>query len=263
MSGSLEKLAGRLWRARTSGGQVPVHAAADLATVEDAYRVQRMIEARTSKPRFGWKVGATSEAAQQSLDSDGPVSAPMHAPFCFESPASVSVFPGQSASVECEFAFRFGRDLPPRTEAYSLGKVLEAVEGLLPAIEVVGGRFEDGLGRIGQRRLIADMSAHTAFVYGQEKSDWRATDAKSHRVSLYRNGGAVRHGVGSNALGDPLLVLLWIADHLSLRGESIEAGQIVTTGTCTGITPVTHADRFVADFGTLGQVEVSIAEQPA
>ena len=96
MSESLEALAENLWRVRTSGGQVPVAAAAELATVEDAYRVQRLVEARASMPRFGWKVGATSEAAQRSLDSDGPVSAPMHAPFCFESPALVSVFPGQA-----------------------------------------------------------------------------------------------------------------------------------------------------------------------
>ena len=263
MSESLEALAENLWRVRTSGGQVPVAAAAELATVADAYRVQRMIEARASMRRFGWKVGATSEAAQRSLDSDGPVSAPMHAPSCFESPALVSVFPGQSASVECEFAFRFCRDLPRRPETYGLDEVLEAVCGLLPAIEVVGGRFEDGLSGIGQRRLIADMSAHTAFVHGWEQTGWRAIDAKSHRVSLYRNGAAVRDGVGSNALGDPLLVLLWIANHLSSRGESIDAGQIVTTGTCTGITPAAHNDRFVADFGTLGLVEATIAERSA
>ena len=263
MSSSLEKLANALWRARTSGGQVPVAAAADLASVEDAYRVQHIIEARSSTPRFGWKVGATSEAAQRGLDADGPVTAPMHTPFCFQSPAMVNVFPGQSASVECEFAFRFRRDLPSRHAEYGLDEVLEAVGGVLPAIEVVGGRFEDGLSGIGQLRLIADMSAHTAFVHGPERADWRAVDAKSHRVSLYRNGVMVRDGIGSNALGDPLLVLLWTANHLSRRGESIDAGQVVTTGTCTGITPVAHADRFTADFGTLGRVEVAIAERPA
>ncbi len=261
MSNTLETLADALWQARTSGGRVPVSAAARLASVEDAYHVQRMIEARTSMPRFGWKVGATSAAAQRSLDADGPVTAPMHTPFCFESPAVVNVYPGQSASVECEFAFRFSRDLPARARDYGLDEVLEAVSGVLPAIEVVGGRFEDGLRGIGQLRLIADMSAHTAFVHGSERVDWRALDAKTHRVRLYRNGSPLGEGVGSNALGDPLLVLLWTANHLSRRGESIEAGQVVTTGTCTGITPVSHADRFTADFGTLGRVEVTIAER--
>ncbi len=261
LSGALEVLARRLWRARTSGGQVPVTAASELASVEDAYRVQRAIEALASMPRLGWKVGATSEDAQWSLDSDGPVTAPMFAPFCFESPATVSVFPGQSASVECEFAFRFSRELQPRAADYSLREVMDAVGSLLPAIEVVGGRFEDGLGRIGQRRLVADMSAHTAFVQGRELTDWRAVDTKSHPVSLLRNGRVVREGIGSNALGDPLLVLLWTANHISRMGESIEAGQIVTTGTCTGITRVSHADNFGADFGSLGRVEVSVVEE--
>lgn len=262
MSKHLEVLSKALWQARTSGGRVPVSTASELATVDDAYRVQHIIETLAPMPRFGWKVGATSEAAQRSLNADGPVSAPMHTPFCYESPATVNVFPGQSASVECEFAFRFRRDLPARREDYSLEEVLEAVGGVLPAIEVVGGRFEDGLSGIGQLRLIADMSAHMAFIYGPERSDWRALDAKTHRVSLYRNAVLVRHGIGSNALGDPLLVLLWTANHLSRRGESIEAGQVVTTGTCTGITPVASADHFVADFGTLGRVEVTITERP-
>ena len=263
MSEHLEMLAKALWRARTSGGRVPVSTASGLASVEDAYRVQRIIESHAPMPRFGWKVGATSEAAQRSLDADGPVSAPMHTPFCYESPATVNVLPGQSTSVECEFAFRFSRDLPARATDYDLDEVLDAVAGVLPAMEVVGGRFEDGLCGIGQLRLIADMSAHTAFVYGPERSDWRALDAKTRRVSLYRNPVLVRHGIGSNALGDPLLVLLWTANHLSRRGESIEAGQVVTTGTCTGITPVADADHFVADFGTLGRVEVTITERTA
>lgn len=214
-------------------------------------------------PRFGWKVGATSEAAQRSLDADGPVTAPMHSSFCFESPAIVDVLPGHSTGVECEFAFHFRRELPARPAAYGLEEVLEAVGGVLPAIEVVGGRFEDGLSGIGQLRLIADMSAHTAFVHGPERADWRSMGIKSHRVGLYKNGVLAAEGVGANALGDPLLVLLWTANHLSRRGESIEAGQVVTTGTCTGITPVSHADRFTADFGSLGHVEVTITERSA
>ena len=263
MSEHLEMLAKALWQARTSGGRVPVPAASELASVEGAYRVQRIIETRAPMPRFGWKVGATSEAAQSGLNADGPVTAPMHTPNCLTSPATLAVFPGQGASVECEFAFRFSRDLPPRAVDYDQGEVLDAVGSVLPAVEVVGGRFEDGLSGIGQLRLIADMSAHTAFVYGPEWADWRSADIKSYHVSLYRNGEAVAHGVGSNALGDPLHVLLWTANHLSRRGESIEAGQVVTTGTCTGLTPVVHADRFTADFGTLGQVEVTIAERRA
>ena len=255
-------LARRLWQARTYGGQVPVESAAGLTSVDDAYDVQRGIEALAAMPRSGWKVGATSRDAQRSLGADGPVTAPMFAPFCFETPATVAVFPDQSSSVECEFAFRFSRDLPPRPDDYSLSEVVEAVDSLLPAIEVVGGRFEDGLGRIGHARLVADMSAHTAFVSGREVVDWRDVDLESHRVDLFRNGRAVRTGSGSDVLGSPLRVLHWTANHLSRRGESIEAGHIVTTGTCTGILRVSHGDALVADFGVLGRVEARIVQTP-
>ena len=214
-------------------------------------------------PRYGWKVGATSQEAQRALDMEAPATAPMSAPTSFQSPADVAVFPNQSASVESEFAFRFARDLPKRPTPYSKEEVVDAVDALLPAIEVVGGRFEGGFGRIGPVRLIADMVAHTAFVSGQEIADWRGVDLRSHSVTLFRNGERVGEGTGSLVLGDPLLVLHWTANHLLSRGESIKAGQIVTTGTCTGITPVAENDVFIADFGALGKVEVKIAPRPA
>ena len=261
-SGLQYTLASSLWQARIYGGQVPVESAAGLTSVEDAYDVQRRIEALAAMPRSGWKVGATSRDAQRSLGADGPVTAPMFAPYCFDTLATVAVFPNQSSSVECEFAFRFSRNLSPRADAYSLCEVVDAVGSLLPAIEVVGGRFEDGLGRIGQARLVADMSAHTAFVSGPEVIDWHEVDLESSRVDLFRNGRAVRAGNGSDVLGSPLRVLHWTANHLSRRGESIEAGQIVTTGTCTGILRVSHGDDLVADFGVLGRVEARIVEAP-
>ena len=257
-----DELANLLWKARTFGGLVPVEAASGIDSIEAAYGVQRKVEALVAMPRYGWKVGATSQEAQRALDIEGPATAPMSVPTSFQSPADVAVFPGQSASVESEFAFRFARDLPKRPTPYSLEEVLDAVDALLPAIEIVGGRFEGGFGGLGPIRLISDMVAHTAFVSGQETTDWRGIDLKSHSVSLFRNGEKVGEGTGSRVLGDPLLVLHWTANHLVSRGESIEAGQIVTTGTCTGITPVQENDVFVADFGALGKVEVKIAPKP-
>ena len=264
VAGTMDELANLLWKARSSGGLVPAEAASGIDSIEAAYGVQRKVEALVAMPRYGWKVGATSQEAQRVLDIEEPATAPMFAPTSFQSPADVAVFAGQSASVESEFAFRFVRDLPNRPTPYSLEEVLDAVDALLPAIEIVGGRFEGGFGGLGPIRLIADMVAHTAFVSGQETADWRGIDLKSHSITLFRNGEKVGEGTGSRVLGDPLLVLHWTANHLVSRGESIKAGQIVTTGTCTGITPVTEEDDvLIADFGALGKVEVKIAPKSA
>ncbi len=251
-------LATALWRARAEGGVIPRQAADGLASVEMAYGVQREITSLAGLSRLGWKVAVTSKAAQQLLGTEVPATAPMFVDHCFESPAEVAVFAGQDASVEGEFAFRFGRDLPPRETAYGRAEVLAAVAALVPAIEVVGCRFAGGFNALGAVRLVADMAANTAWLKGPERKDWRGVDLRSHTLRLHRGGETVAEGVGANVLGDPLNVLEWTANHLSALGDGIKAGEVVSTGTCTGVTPVTAGETLVADFGELGRVEVRV-----
>lgn len=254
-------LAARLWHARTGGGTLPRDATDVLDGVREAYGVQREIVTMAGLPRAGWKVGATNDAMQTLFGIDEPASAPMFQPFCLDSPAELAVFADQGTKVECEFAFTFARDLPPRPQRYTRAEVLDAVDALVPAIEVVGCRFAGGFGELGGVRLVSDMTGNSAFVAGPRTDDWRAVDVKACGVRLYVNGAFVVDGVGANALGDPLNVLEWTANHLSALGDPILAGEIITTGTCTGVTPVAAGDVAVADFGGLGRVEVRISSK--
>ena len=127
-------LATELWRARTEGGVIPRGVAEGLVSVDAAYGVQREITSLAAQPRVGWKVGATSNAAQLLLGTDVPATAPMFADHCFESPLEIAVFADQDASIESEFAFRFARDLPPRKTPYGRDEVLGAVAAVFPAI---------------------------------------------------------------------------------------------------------------------------------
>ena len=253
------RLAELLHHASMNGGLVPRSAGSILDSVETAYDVQRIAGRMAGLPRGGWKVGATSIEPQRLLGAREPATAPMFQPNCLESPATVAVFPNQSPCIEGEFAFRFSRSLPPRPDGYALEEVLEAVESVLPAIEVVGCRFEGGYDGLGALRLVADATAHTAFVSGKPSSEWSSMDLNSHRATMFRNGVKISEGTGASVLDGPLSVLLWTANHLSRLGDTIEAGEVVTTGTCTGITPVNPGDTAVANFGSLGKVELRIA----
>jgi len=51
-------------------------------------------------------------------------------------------------------------------------------------------------------------------------------------------------------------VLLWLANRQSSQGRGLKAGDIVSTGTCTGLDPVQPGDHVRADFGELGTVEI-------
>ncbi len=257
----VERLAGQLHRASKEGGLVPRSAADFLNSVQTAYEVQGMVDGMEGLRRVGWKVGATSVEPQRLLGAKEPATAPMFAPNCLSSPATVAVFANQSPCIEGEFAFRFSQTLAPRDEAYTMNEVLEAVESVMPAIEVVGCRFEGGFDGLGALRLVADATAHTAFVSGNPSTGWRDMDLNSHFAAMFRNGEKFSEGTGANVLEGPLSVLLWTANHLSRLGESIEAGEVITTGTCTGITPVSPGDVAVADFGRLGKVELRITSR--
>ena len=104
--------------------------------------------------------------------------------------------------------------------------------------------------------IVAGIAANTEWVKGRERADWRGMDLKGHPVRLYRGGELVAEGVGANALGDPLTVLEWTASHLSALGDGIKAGEMVSTGTCTGVTLIAPDETFVADFEELGRIEI-------
>ena len=58
-------------------------------------------------------------------------------------------------------------------------------------------------------------------------------------------------------LGDPLASLCWLANDLARRGESLRAGDLVTTGCCTAVIEARPGDRVEADFGSFGRVAVT------
>jgi 2-keto-4-pentenoate hydratase len=71
-------------------------------------------------------------------------------------------------------------------------------------------------------------------------------------------GQPPREGRGANVLGDPRVALAWLVNELCGLGLALEAGQVVTTGTCMTPLPIAAGDAIAADFGALGNVRVQI-----
>ena len=209
----------------------------------------------------GFKLACTSAKAQAALATDGPFYGRLLADRLFESPAEVSAGDFLFRLVEPEFAFRLGRDLPRRGEAYGEAEVAAAVADLLPAIEIVSSAFGEAWWQAGAPSLAADNAVHGALVLGAPVPDWRDLDLPGHAVRLAINGETVSEGRGANALGGPLTALTWLAN--ALRSEAsqtdqeaptLRAGDLITTGVVTGFELVGAGDDVVADFGDLGRV---------
>ena len=226
------------------------------ATREEGYAIQAAMEDVTGESLIGWKIAATSGAGQRHINVTGPMAGRLFAHRVIEDGATVSLATNLMRVAEVEFAFRFGQDLPPRAEPYTVDEVLAAVATLHPAIEVPDSRYND-FTVVGAPQLIADNACAHVFMPGPAvDGDWRGIDLAAYEVSAVLNGTGVHTGVGSNVLGDPRVALAWLVNELSGLGITVAAGQIVTTGTCVVPVVVGPGDEVRADLGAFGTLSV-------
>jgi len=249
----------RLWQARQRGGVVCLQEIVEPTSSEAAYAIQSRMAQLSGYAVRGFKVGSTSKEAQQLLGTSEPGSGPVLAPYLYTAPARVVIVPLQTPAVEGEFAFRLSRDLPPQTAAYANADVAQAIDSVAGAIEIVGTRLAGGLAGKGRYLVTADAGANVALITGAWTPVWRGLDLRAHRVSMRINGEPRGSGVGARALGDPINVLAWLANQQSRFGRGLRAGDVISTGTCTGLDDVKPGDTVVADFGYLGRVELMLA----
>lgn len=230
------------------------------ATRAEGYAIQAQFARHSALPLYGWKIAATSQAGQAHLGVDGPLAGRLLAERVIAPGVLVPFGVNHMKVVEAEFAFRMGRDLPPRATPYRVDEIMSAVATLHPAIEIPDSRFDD-FARVGVAQLIADNACAHYFTLGPAAPDtWREVDLVSHAVTGRVNGGPGRDGRGANVLGDPCVALTWLANELSGLGLTLHRGEVVTTGTCLVPLPVKARDVVRADFGTLGVIEIQFGD---
>lgn len=262
MRSEMQTLAEALWLARRDGHVVEPSEHVEPQSDQEAYDVQAEVLRLSAQELRGFKVGSTSAEAQALLGTSEPGSCPVLVSACHESPASITIVPDHMPALEGEFAFRLSRDLPPRDADYTDTEVRGAIDAVAGAIEVVGTRLKGGLAGKGRYLTTADFGANIALVVGPWTTNWHDLDLKAHPVAMHVNDDLKGHGTGARALGDPMNVMIWLANQQSRRGRGLKAGDVVSTGTCTGLDAVRPGDRVAADFGSLGTVDIRFAPEP-
>jgi 2-keto-4-pentenoate hydratase len=251
-----------LWEHWQSGQRLPalpIHLRPESRA--EGYEIQALLEHRTAKPLFGWKIAATSGAGQAHIGVDGPLAGRLLAERAYPSAALLRLGRNAMRVAEPEFAFRMAGDLAPREQPYRVDEVLKAVGTLHPAIEIPDSRYKD-FARVGAAQLIADDACAHEFIIGPAAgAEWRSLDLASHPVRAWVLENPERQGVGANVVGDPCVALTWLVNELSSLQITLRSEQIVTTGTCMTPLPIAPGDTAWADFGVLGTVNVSFARE--
>ena len=216
----------------------------------DAYAIQAELLRLTSGTRTGYKLGFTSAAMREQMGVDHPNSGVLLAAMRIDGPdlpAGELIQP----RVEPEIAIRLGRDL--HGADVTPDEVADATAAVLPAIEVVDSRYRDY--RFKSVDNIADNSSAARYVLGAPHSLADVGDLRRVEVQLHIDGRGVDQGVGAAALDSPLAAVAWLARHLAVRGERLQAGEVVLTGGLTRAHALPSGSIAEARFGAgLGTV---------
>jgi len=251
-----DRAAAALAEARWSGTTIAAFAPdCRPASVEDGYQVQAAFRTQWKDQLAGWKIGATANPIMERFGVSEPFCGPFYKADVYDSPARPLALRFNHLVIETEFAYRLGTDLPARPAGYSRGEIMEAVDALIPAFELIDCRLA-ALPLDNAPAAIADCGLNGGMVLGPTIADWRGIDVPKHSVRLLVDGAVKGEGTGALALGDPRNVLDWVVNKLSKGGVGLQRGQIFSTGTCTGVVALEQGQTAVGDFGTLGKVEV-------
>jgi len=228
---------------------------------EEGYKVAAEIVKlrRTRGERtVGRKVGFTNRNIWAEYGATAPIWGPVYdrtliyaADDCATVPLSGSVRP----RLEPEIAFML--KVPLSVGVDDPLRILERVEWIAPSFEIVDCHFADWKFRPADS--VADFAFHWRLVVGAQfclsGADLRAVAShlRDCTVTLCRNGTAVDHGVGANALGHPAIVLARLADLLSRQTqfESLASGEVITTGTLTSAMPIHPGETWTSRYNGL------------
>ena len=233
--------------ARAGGPVVPWHniVPADRA---GAYAIQDATLAAMG-PVAGWKVGAKGPNAE-------PHCAPLPSSGIHASGVTLTGSAWRWRCVEVEVAFRLGRDLDPEGRLLAPAELAGAFDAVLPVIEVVESRLLDGQAADPLVQL-ADVQCHGALVLGSPSAFAPAQlDLRAVEASLNFGTASAAHTHGGNPAQDVWRLLSWLALHCAQRGQPLRTGQIVTTGSCTGLLTAPLGMTVRGEIADIGAVDL-------
>lgn len=227
----------------------PVAVADELVPTElaDAYRAQLLVASRAGRIA-GWKVGAPSPTAE-------PFCAPLLADGFHPGGVTLPADFSRLWLLEGELMFTFGEHLPPREKPYERADVLAAVREVSAGFEILESRLA-GWPKAPPLLNYADHGAHGGMVVGTGQPVSEMAFDKV-RVRLTVDGRTVVDQQGGNSAGDPVRLLVWVANRLAAAEGGLRAGDLVTTGSCTGMEPLPPGATAEVAFGGFEPVRVS------
>lgn len=221
-------------------------------TVDDAYAISlnalKRREADGEKV-IGKKIGVTSKAVQDMLGVHQPDFGFLTDQMWIEGDIDIAATGLIQPRAEAEIAFILKSDL--NGPGITAADVLAATESIAPCFEIVDSRIQDW--KIGIVDTVADNASCGVFVVGDARVDPRDFDLPALHVTVTKNGEPLSEGYGSAVQGSPLQAVAWLANTLGAHGVTLNAGDIILSGSLVPLAPAVAGDVFEMELHGIGR----------
>ena len=221
-----------------------------------AYKVQYLYVQKLA-PKMGgisgYKAGLTSAVAQKKFNYNQAVSGVLFKDGLLQPNVVVPRKGHVRLFIEVELAFFMSKDITaPLASEQELMKYTASVA---PAIELPDVNFGD-LKRMTGMDVIASNVGSRAYIVGKAQKT-KGLELDKLQVTLYRDGKELIKGVGSASLGSQYKALLWTVNNILKYYGPIKAGQVIITGSLTGLKPG-KPGNYLCNYGPLGEISFAI-----
>ena len=199
---------------------------------------------------LGWKLGMGVPAAMAKLGTDAPLVGYLLAPARVDDGGTVSLDGWGTAKLEPEIAVHMGADL---AAGASRADAEAAIAGLGAAIELVD---LDPSADDPEAILAADIFQRHVLLGPVTEG---ATAAGTSARALKNGDEAAATADATEATGDPVDLVLHVANVVGAAGEGLRAGEVVICGSVVPALDVAPGDTVEVQLDPLGSLTVSFA----
>jgi 2-keto-4-pentenoate hydratase len=223
--------------------KTPARAIAPNLTLEEAKEIQQQFLGEIREelgPVVGYKAGLTSETAQQQFNVSQPLLGTLFQQMLLPNGQIISPQFGSRPMSEGDLMVRVGSE--EINNAKTPQEALASLDAVIPFIELPDLVYSPDVKLNGPAILAINVGARYGVV-GEPillspTEEWEGRLKNLTLEILDADGKVLATGKGSNLLGNPLNVVLWIRDSLRAEGKQLKKGDLLSLGTITPLMPV-------------------------
>jgi 2-keto-4-pentenoate hydratase len=217
-----------------------------------ALAIQAAVTAQLGERIGAWKCGLP-------FDSNV-VLAPIHAGTVHTASPCPAWTRAGHVRVEPELAFILGHDLPPRDATYTPADIDAAIARTHLALELIDSRYADSAA-VSFAENLADGLLNQGLFIGPQVDDEQARISAAMTITVQPEAEQERRFDGRHPNADPRAPLYWLAEFLRSRGQGLQAGQAVITGSYAGSFDLPIDRQIDIRYGDLGMLTVRFSQK--